>query len=105
MKRKTNLSVQNNRGARVIPNMHVGEEYHGYIPGDILDANMIVKLIHDAIAGISIEGTDLPVAIGSEQIIDKSVQLNDLSDEVTAKLGSTYVADSESLYLNQHNIN
>lgn len=102
MKRKTNISVQDNRGARVIPNMHVGEEYHGYIPGDILDANTIVKLIHDAIAGISIEGTDLPLdSVGSSQIIDKSVQLNDLSDEVTDKLGSTYVADSESLYLNQ----
>ena len=59
MKRKTNISVQDNRGSRVISNMHVGEEYHGYIPGDILDANTVVKLILDAIAGISIEGSDL----------------------------------------------
>ena len=100
MKRKTNLSVQDNRGSRVISNMHVSEEYHGYIPGDILDANMVVKLIYDAIAGVSIEGKDLPVnSVGTEQIKDKTVTINDLSDEVVDRINSgvdiTYTANEE----------
>ena len=102
MKRKTNISVQDNRGSRVISNMHVSEEYHGYIPGDILDANMVVKLILDAIAGISIEGTDLPVdSVGSEQIKDKSIRMDDLSDEVINNMESgidaTYNAEDETM--------
>ena len=81
--------------------MHVGEEYHGYIPGDILDANTVVKLILDAIDGISIEGPDLlPNSVTSEQIANKSIKIEDLSDEVTDKLQSTYTGDSETLYLN-----
>ena len=100
MKRKTNISVQDNRASRVISNMHVSEEYHGYIPGDILDANMVVKLIYDALNGVSIEGTDLPVnTVGSEQIKDKSITLNDLSDEVVNRINSevkaTYIAEGE----------
>lgn len=81
--------------------MHVSEVYHGYIPGDILDANTVVKLILDAIAGISIEGSDLlPNSVTSDQIADKSIKIEDLSDEVTDKLQSTYTGDSETLYLN-----
>ena len=81
--------------------MHVSEEYHGYIPGDILDANTVVKLILDAIAGISIEGSDLlPNSVTTETIADKTIKIEDLSDEVTDKLQSTYTDDSETLYLN-----
>lgn len=101
MKRKTNISVQDNRGSRVISNMHVSEEYHGYIPGDILDANMVVKLIYDALAGKTIDGDDLPVgSVTSSAIADKTIKIEDLSDEVTDKLQSTYTDDSETLYLN-----
>ena len=81
--------------------MHVGEEYHGYIPGDILDANMVVKLIYDALAGKTIDGDDLPVgSVTSSAIADKTIKIEDLSDEVTDKLQSTYTDDSETLYLN-----
>ena len=87
MKRKTNISVQDNRGSRVISNMHVSEEYHGYIPGDILDANMVVKLIYDALAGKPIDGDDLPVgSVTTLQIADKTIKIEDLSDEVTINL-------------------
>jgi hypothetical protein len=106
MKRKTDISVQDNRGSRRTSDMHVSEEYHGYIPGDILDANMVVKLILDAIAGISIEGGDLlPNSVTSETIADKTIKIQDLSDEVADKLESTYATDSETLYLNTNKIN
>lgn len=102
MKRKTNLSVQDNIGVRRQSNIHVGEEFHGYVSGDILDANMIVKLIHDALQGLSIEGSDvLTNAIGTEQIKDKSVTINDLSDELVdqmqSKVETQYDEDTEEL--------
>ena len=101
MKRKTNISVQDNRGSRVISNMHVSEEIHGYIPGDILDANMVVKLIMNALSGVPIEGSDiLPNSITSDMIADKSIKIEDLSDEVADKLQSTYTDESETLFLN-----
>ena len=110
MKRRTNISVQDNRGSRVTSNMHVSEEYHGYIPGDILDANMVVKLIYDALKGLSIEGHDLePNTVGSEQIKDKSITINDLSNEVADKLNqdlnATYHAEDEVIELSMQNSN
>ena len=41
-----------------------------------------------------------PNTVGSEEIIDGSVKLVDLNDEVTDKLDDTYVEDKESLYIN-----
>jgi hypothetical protein len=41
-----------------------------------------------------------PNTVGSEEIIDGSVRLVDLNDEVTDKLDDTYVEDNESLYIN-----
>jgi len=46
MKTKTNISVQDNTGARVISDMIVGE-YNGFRSGDILDANATQQLIID----------------------------------------------------------
>lgn len=100
MKRKTNVSVQDNRGIHITSYMHVGEEYHGYIPGDILDANTVVKLIHDAIAGMSIEGSDFASIITSEQIQDKTIKMEDLSDDVADKInsgGASYNASNETM--------
>ena len=45
MKRKTNISVQDNRGLRVTPNLIVGEKFNGYVSGDILDANSVADLV------------------------------------------------------------
>ena len=45
MKRKTNISVQDNRGIRVTPNLIVGEKFNGYVSGDILDANSVADLV------------------------------------------------------------
>ena len=110
MKRKTNISVQDNRASRVISNMHVSEEYHGYIPGDILDANMVVKMIYDAIAGLSIEGGDLPTdSVGTEQLKDKSITINDLSDEVVNRINETvditYTAGEELMEIGKSSSN
>lgn len=41
------LSVLNNLGQRIVPNIHVGA-YNGYPSGDILDANSVKKLLDDA---------------------------------------------------------
>jgi len=41
-----------------------------------------------------------PDTVGSEEIINGSVKLTDLNDEVTDKLDDTYVEDKESLYIN-----
>jgi hypothetical protein len=41
-----------------------------------------------------------PNSVGSEEIIDGSVRLVDLNNEVTDKLDDTYVEDRESLYIN-----
>ena len=110
MKRKTNISVQSNTGTRRLAYMHVGEEYHGYASGDILDANTIVKLIHDALQGLSIDGSDIVTeSITSEQIKDKSVTINDLSDEIVdqiqSKVETQYDEDTEELSITNINSN
>lgn len=45
MKRKTNISVQDNLGIRITPNLIVGEKFNGYVSGDILDANSVADLV------------------------------------------------------------
>jgi len=45
MKRKTNISVQDNHGIRITPNLIVGEKFNGYVSGDILDANSVADLV------------------------------------------------------------
>lgn len=42
MKRKTNISVRDNLGARITADMIVGKDNNGYRSGDILDANAVV---------------------------------------------------------------
>lgn len=41
-----------------------------------------------------------PDTVGTREIINKSVLLEDLNKEVTDKLDDTYVEDNESLYIN-----
>lgn len=96
MKRKTNISVQDNNGIRRTVNMIVGDTFEGFQSGDILDANTIVALINYAIEhGGGHSGT-----ITSEDIVNGTILLEDLSDEVTDKMESEYEENSEVLYLN-----
>ena len=97
MKRKTNVSVQDNRGVRRTVNMIVNNEYNGFRSGDILDANTIVAMIKYAIEH---SGGGHSGEITSEDIVNGTIQLEDLSDEVTNKMESEYEHESEVLYLN-----
>ena len=92
MKRKTDISVQDNRGIRRKVNMIVSDEYNGFQSGDILDANTIVALIKYAME----HGGE----ITSEDILNGTIKLEDLADEVTNKMESEYEEGNEVLYLN-----
>lgn len=97
MKRKTNISVQDNKGIRISPNMIVGETFNGYKSGDILDANAIIDLVKSM---IDAAGGDVSKIVTSKDILDGTIMLNDLADEVTDKLESEYDQDDEILYMN-----
>lgn len=49
MKRKTNISVQDNTGVRVTSSLIVGQKSNGYKSGDILDANAVQEKISDLV--------------------------------------------------------
>ena len=51
MKNKTNISVKDIRNVRITPYMEIGEN-HGYVSGDILDANATVALVEKKIAEV-----------------------------------------------------
>lgn len=46
------------------------------------------------------EGQLGPDTVGTEQIIDNSVMIEDLNDEVKDKLDDIYIHDDEALYIN-----
>lgn len=97
MKRKTNISVQDNYGIRRTANMIVSEKYNGFQSGDILDANTVVAMIKYAIEH---SGGGHGGAVTSEDIVNGTIQLEDLSNEVTNKMESEYEDGNEVLYLN-----
>ena len=97
MKRKTDISVQDNRGIRRKVNMIVSDEFNGFQSGDILDANTIVALIKYAIEH---GGGGHGGAVTSEDIINGTILLEDLNEEVTNKMKSEYEEAGEVLYLN-----
>lgn len=97
MKRKTNVSVQDNHGIRRTVSMIVNEEYNGFRSGDLLDANTIVALIKYAMEH---GGGGHGGAVTSEDIVNGTIQLEDLADEVTNKMESEYEEGNEVLYLN-----
>ena len=104
MKRKTNISVQDNLGIRRTSNMIVSEKYNGFLSGDILDANAIVDLVKTVIDIYgSASGTGRLVT--SEDIQNGTILIEDLSKEITDKLESTYKQDEELLMLNNSEAN
>lgn len=97
MKRKTNVSVQDNRGSRRTVNMYVSDDFNGFRSGDMLDANTIVALVNYAVEhGSGGHGG----AVTSEDIINGAILLEDLNQEVTRKMESEYEQEDEALYLN-----
>lgn len=51
MKNKTNISVKDIRGVRITPYMELGEN-HGYVSGDLLDANATMALVEKKISEV-----------------------------------------------------
>lgn len=94
MKRKTNVSVQDNMGVRKVSNMIVSSETHNFASGDILDANAVMELILSVVSQIP-GGKE----ISSEDIVNGTILIEDLSEEVTNKLESVYEEGEESLYI------
>lgn len=45
-------------------------------------------------------GEVAPNTVGSEQLVNGSVMMEDLNEEVKNKLEDTYIEDNESLYIN-----
>ena len=97
MKRKTNISIQDNRGVRVTANMIVGEQYQGFSSGDFLDANAVIQLVKELIQQEVIAIATGLDNITSANITDGTIQMNDLSDEVIRKINSEYDENDEAL--------
>lgn len=76
-----------------------------FAPGEFWDANTIAKFVMTYIgsgAGGTIITGEIPAnAVGSEQIADGSVGLEDLSDEVKDKMKVTVDEEDENVNFNQ----
>lgn len=87
MKRKTNISVQDNRGIRVTPSIILGDKFEGYASGDLLDANAVKELCYDAPSDIpdgSITTAKLADGAVTSAKLDNDIveNLDDLTDTV-----------------------
>lgn len=74
-----------------------------FAPGEFWDANTIMKFVISYIGGGgSIITGQIPAnSVGTEQIIDSSVRLEDLSDEVKDKMKVTVDEEDENVNFNQ----
>lgn len=86
-------------GSRIDPTIIIGDQYKGYASGAVLDANAIIELIEKTISTIAV-GVD---TITSENIKDGTILMQDLSEDVKGRLGSTYDDEDESLHMNGGN--
>ena len=100
MKKGFEINTTDSFGRKIEPTLVIGE-FAGYSAGTVLDANAVIKLVMDLIKGLTPGGGDvLPNTVGTEQIINNSIKIEDLSGEVTDKLTSDYDSDEETLYPN-----
>lgn len=75
-------------------------ERTGYRNGQLIYPISVVDHKKEASGGGGGSCQPGPNTVGTEEIIDGSVKIEDLNKEVTDKLDDTYVNDSESLYIN-----
>lgn len=90
-KNKTNLSVVNNAGIRVKPNILVGDS-GSYSSGDILDANAVEKVVKDKINEL-VNGAD-----------DAMDTLKELADAIPEVPTSVSDLDNDAGYLTQDTV-
>lgn len=98
MKKGFEINTTDSFGRKIEPTLVVGE-FAGYSAGTVLDANAVVQLIQKMIEGLTPGGGVLPNTVGTEQIINNTIKMEDLSGEVTDKLTSDYDSDEETLYM------
>ena len=77
MNRKTNMSVQNNVGRYINPNIIVDDKYRGYQSGDILDANSVQHKIEDIIGLVPEEFDTL------QEIVDELQKKQDIIQDLS----------------------
>lgn len=98
MKKGFEINTTDSFGRKIEPTLVVGE-FAGYSAGTVLDANAVVQLIQKMIEGLTPGGGVLPNTVGTEQIINNTIKMEDLSGEVTDKLTSDYDSNEETLYM------
>ena len=89
MKNKTNISVRDNLGARVIPDLILGSD-GPYVSADILDANAVDKRIGERIEYLNSK-LDAPTVAGTEGQI---LALN--SEEETQWVTPNYISSPDT---------
>ena len=99
MKKGFEINTTSDIGRKIEPTLVVGS-FAGYSAGTVLDANAVVQLVIKILNGAVSGGEILPDTVGSEQIIDGSIRLEDLSSEITSSLNSNYNPNNETLYTN-----
>ena len=77
MNRKTNISVQNNVGRHINPNIIIDDKYRGYQSGDILDANSVQHKIEDIIGLVPEEFDTL------QEIVDELQKKQDIIQDLS----------------------
>ena len=100
-------AVQRGTNARrhMDPLLYISDSAEEFLPGDLIDANTVIYLIKKYISELSPGGDILPDSITSDLIKDGTIQMDDLSDDVADKLGSTYDEGEEMLYMNRSHTN
>ena len=75
--------------------------YNGcWNPQVLMDDKRTISPEDDIPLNIGSEGVLGPDTVGSEQIIDNSIMMDDLNEEVRNMLDDIYTSDEEALYIN-----
>ena len=117
-KQKSNISVKNDLGYKVTPNIIFGDN-NTFPTGDLLDANGVIQLIYLLVAGEVLTPGDAISAGGSSgstgsdpahapinkrnitsaDIVDGTITAEDFSESVKQAINSVYEEDDETLYM------
>jgi hypothetical protein len=112
LKNKLDISVKNNAGIRVKPDIIVGES-GSYSSGDILDANAVEKVVTDkigAVVGNAVEALDtleeVGTALGQLSTVATTGSYDDLTDTPTIPVVPTDVSsfNNDAGYLTSSDI-
>lgn len=100
MKAKTNISVRNNLGSKIVSNMIIGESGE-YTSGDILDANAVQEKI-DSVIGFAPEDLDT-IAEAAQAIVTIEGDVEDIQETIDG-LDDVYAPKVENGYIENPDI-